>query len=98
MTDQQQARELTDHGHRIAQLELKVAELYKRIGQAEPRFGAGAEFGEAPTGAEHPRVVELLQSGDQLGAIKLYRELTGSGLGDARTAVDELAKTYPPLG
>jgi ribosomal protein L7/L12 len=98
MSDQQQSQELSEHGHRIAQLELKVAELYKRIGQAEPSFGGGSDFGEAPIGADHPRVIELIQAGNELGAIKLYRELTGAGLAESKDAVEELAKTYPPLG
>jgi len=34
---------------------------------------------------------DLLQSGNQIQAIKLYRELTGVGLAEAKDAVDRLA-------
>ncbi len=100
MSDAHQSQELLDHGHRIAQLELKVAELYKRLDQAEPAFGDGSGFSEPATvnASEHPRVIELVQSGNQIGAIKLYREITGLGLAEAKEAVDQLAQTYRPTG
>ena len=44
------------------------------------------------TASEDPRVIELLQSGNQIEAIKLYRELTGVGLAEAKDAVDELRR------
>ena len=41
---------------------------------------------------------DLLQSGNQIQAIKLYRELTGVGLAEAKDAVDQLAAMYRPTG
>ncbi len=38
-----------------------------------------------------PRIVEALRQGDKLLAIKIYRELTGKGLAEAKTAIDALA-------
>jgi ribosomal protein L7/L12 len=99
VTDQQQSQELTEHGHRIAQLELKVAELYKRLGQQEPALGEDSRSGEQDPGtvaAEHPRVIELLQADRKLEAVKLYRELTGSGLAEANDAVERLAAVHQP--
>lgn len=43
-------------------------------------------------------MIELLQSGNQIQAIKLYRELTGVGLAEAKDAVDGLAAMYRPTG
>ena len=97
MTD----RNLIDHGRRIAELERKVSELYKRLGQAEPTsLGDGSGFAEPASvvASEDPRVIELIQSGKELQAIKLYRELTGLGLAEAKDAVDELATMYRPQG
>ena len=93
-------QDLLDHGRRIAELERKVAELYERLGQAEPLSGFGGGFSEpAPSGAgEDPRVIELLQAGNQIAAIKLYRELTGVGLKQAKDAVDGISKTSRPEG
>ena len=41
---------------------------------------------------------DLLHSGNQIQAIKLYRELTGVGLAEAKDAVDQLAAMYRPTG
>ncbi len=86
--------DILDHGRRIADLERKVAELYKRLGQAEPDFSGGFTFAsdqpKSVTASEDPRVVTLAQSGKQIEAIKLYRELTGVGLAEAKDAVDRI--------
>jgi ribosomal protein L7/L12 len=93
-------RDLLDHGRRIAELERKVSELYQRLGQAEPRTGFDGGFSEpAATGVDaDPRLIELVQAGKQIQAVKLYRELTGAGLKAAKDAVDELTRTYRPGG
>ena len=59
-----------DLERRIAELERKVEELYRRLGTAEPGFGGNAA-------AADPRIIEALRSGNQIQAVKLYRELTG---------------------
>jgi ribosomal protein L7/L12 len=90
-----------DHGRRIAELERKVSELYKRLGQAEPSFGSGGFDSFEPasiTAADDPRLVELLQAGKEIQAIKLYRELTGVGLAEAKDAVDGMKAMYRPTG
>jgi len=88
--------DILDHGRRIADLERKVAELYKRLGQAEPDFSGGFTFASdqpaSVTASEDPRVVTLAQSGRQIEAIKLYRELTGVGLAEAKDAVDRIPR------
>ena len=80
-----------------------MAELYKRLGQAEPEFGGGltlrlgrAGFGEPR--ARTRRLIELIQAGRKIEAIKLYRELTGVGLAEAKDAVERLEETYRPIG
>jgi ribosomal protein L7/L12 len=37
-----------------------------------------------------PEVIELAQRGDKLTAVQKYRELTGSGLQEAKEAVDAI--------
>jgi ribosomal protein L7/L12 len=90
--------DILDHGRRIAELERKVAELYKRLGQAEPSFGGGLTFNSdqpaSVAASEDPRVLELIQAGKKIDAIKLYRELTGVGLAEAKDAVDRLDGAY----
>lgn len=40
-----------------------------------------------PTATVPPEVVALAQSGDRMGAMKKYRELTGAGLAEAQAVV-----------
>jgi ribosomal protein L7/L12 len=87
------SEDILDHGRRIAALERKVAELYERLGQAEPvsgGFGFDSDEPASVSAAEDPRLIELLQTGNKIGAIKLYRELTGAGLKEAKDAVEEM--------
>ena len=90
--------DILDHGRRIAELERQVAELYKRLGQAEPNFGGGVTFASdqpaSVAASEDPRVLELIQAGKKIDAIKLYRELTGVGLAEAKDAIDRLDGGY----
>jgi ribosomal protein L7/L12 len=90
--------DILNHGQRIATLERKVAELYKRLGQAEPEFGGGLTFASdqpaSVTAGEDPRLIELIQGDRKIEAIKLYRELTGVGLAEAKDAVERLEETY----
>ncbi|MFG2137106.1 ribosomal protein L7/L12 [Streptomyces sp. NPDC048650] len=61
---------------RLARLEQKVDRLLAHIGAEEP---------------EDPRMAELdglLVAGRKIQAIKMYRELTGAGLAEAKEAVD----------
>jgi Ribosomal protein L7/L12 C-terminal domain len=85
--------DLLDHGHRIAQLELKVAELYRRLRQEEPRSGFTFASDEPSSDNvfDDPRMAELLAADNKIQAIKLYRELTGAGLKQAKDAVERMA-------
>ena len=77
---------------RIAALERKVSDLYRRIGQAELEVGTGVdEFGKPTEAAAFDaEVLGLLQQGKKIQAIKMYRERTGLGLKEAKTAIDRL--------
>ncbi len=90
--------DILNHGQRIAALERKVAELYKRIGEAEPGFGGGSGFASdqpaSLSASEDPQVLELIQTGQKIEAIKRYRELTGVGLAEAKDAVERVEQGY----
>jgi ribosomal protein L7/L12 len=92
------SQDLVDHGRRIAELERKVDELYKRLGQGEPEFGMTFASDAAPSvsAADDPRLIELIQAGKKINAIKLYRELTGTGLAEAKDAVDRIEAMCRP--
>jgi ribosomal protein L7/L12 len=86
--------DILDHGRRIAELERKVAELYNHLGQGESPSAGGLVFASdaAPsvTAGDDPRLLELIGSGQKIEAIKRYRELTGSGLAEAKDAVERI--------
>ncbi len=67
---------------RINALEQQVQFLSRHFGIALPVQGPNLD-----------EVAALLKTGDKLGAIKRYRELTKTDLGTAKDAVDQLAVT-----
>ncbi|MET0957548.1 MAG: ribosomal protein L7/L12 [Solirubrobacterales bacterium] len=87
-----------DHGRRIAALERKVDDLYTRLGHAQPEFGMqfDSETPASVEAADDPRLIELIQAGETINAIKLYRELTGTGLAEAKDAVERIEQMYRP--
>ena len=90
--------DLVDHARRIAVLEAQVAALTKRLGAADAEASSAAQEASGFTfessggsaGADDPRIAEMVASGDKIGAIKLYRELTGVGLAEAKSAIDSM--------
>ena len=66
---------------RLARLEGKVEFLYKHLGITfVPEAGPG----------DDPRLIEALKKGDNLGAMKVYREIHQVGIDEARKGVDEI--------
>jgi len=56
---------------------------------------AGLPMPPPPTGAGMPADIALLaRSGKMIQAIKLYRELTGAGLKEAKAAVEAATRGY----
>lgn len=49
---------------------------------------------EGISNAPEQEIVSLLKNGKKIAAIKLYREKTGSGLADAKNAVEALASNH----
>jgi ribosomal protein L7/L12 len=67
---------------RVRQLEDRLEYLYKRlnISDADP----------AKDPVRSPEIQAALRRGNKIEAIKIYRELTGVGLAEAKRAVDEI--------
>jgi hypothetical protein len=61
---------------RLARIERRLALIMQRLEIEEPM----------------PGVVEQLEQGKKIQAIKIYREQTGAGLAEAKTAVEAIAK------
>ncbi len=79
-------------------LSLKLSSIEKRIGrlsQLDAKLDlllkhAGLEFD--PYENVSPAVVQALQRGEKIQAIKHYREATGVGLAEAKEAVEEIQR------
>ena len=90
-----EARELLEVKQRIALIEARLQQLFEHL-DLRPREGAaggggwwgGGEGGEAVNAAEDPEIQDLLAKGNEIQAIKRYRELTGAGLKEAKDAID----------
>ena len=65
---------------RINELEDRLKFIYRRlnIDYVEPNSDP----------ALSPQVQEALRHGNKIEAIKIYRELTGTGLGEAKAVID----------
>ncbi|MGB8983172.1 MAG: ribosomal protein L7/L12 [Anaerolineales bacterium] len=67
---------------RITELEDRLQFLYHRlnINYADPNANP----------ARSPQIQGAVRRGDKIEAIKIYRELTGVGLAEAKRAIDEI--------
>ena len=92
-----EARELLELKQRIALLETRLQQVFEHLDLA-PRESAGGEGGwwggsgdEGGTIApmDDPEIQDLLAKGNDIMAVKRYRELTGLGLKEAKDAIDE---------
>lgn len=84
------AMDNTEHARlreRVRVLEAQVAHLFRHLG-VDP----GAV--PPPSSELDPDVVQLINSGKKINAIKLYRERTGVGLKEAHDAIEAFEKRY----
>jgi ribosomal protein L7/L12 len=76
-------------GRRLLRLEQKVDFLLNELGLAEKEAAAAADMPRIdPALAE---VVALVQQNKKIQAIKLYRQITGVSLEEAKHAIDNMA-------
>jgi ribosomal protein L7/L12 len=68
---------------RVSRLEAEMEYLFKHF---------GLTFSENASPGDDPRVIEALKKNNLIEAIKAYRELTNSGLAEAKTAVEEIRR------
>jgi ribosomal protein L7/L12 len=66
---------------RIVRLEAQVDFLYRHL---------GVTFSENSYESDDPQIIEALNRNNIIEAIKYYREKTGVGLAEAKSAVEEM--------
>ena len=83
---------LPDDAERIDRLERQVQYLLRYVG-VDPETAAADEAAlgaRPPLAAASPEILALIQRGKPIKAIKLYREMTGASLKQAKNAIDGL--------
>lgn len=73
------------------QLSSFIDQVFERLRKIEEQLAvlsekAGVPY-EAPSKSAPEAVVEMVQQGDRIGAIRKYRELTGCGMDEAKEVV-----------
>jgi ribosomal protein L7/L12 len=76
----------------IATLKVEVARLTTLVDMLYKHLGIG-QLGAAALDQPDPAVVDAIQRGNKIMAIKLWRERTGVGLAEAKNAVESLARS-----
>lgn len=76
------------------QLSSFIDQVFERLRAIEAQLAilsekAGVPY-QAPSQSVPPEVLELVQHGDRMGAMKKYRELTGCGMAEAQEAIAKL--------
>ena len=71
---------------RVRELEEKLQFLYDRLNMNYVDPGSDSTLS--------PQIQEALRRGNKIEAIKIYRELTGTGLAEAKQAIDYLESRF----
>jgi ribosomal protein L7/L12 len=84
--------ELLEIKQRLALIETRLQQLFEHL-DLRPRETAGGGWsgggeGDMPDPATDPEIQDLLAKGNEIQAIKRYRELTGLGLAEAKEAIE----------
>jgi ribosomal protein L7/L12 len=89
-----EARELLEIKQRLALLEKRLAQVFEhldiapRAAEDEGGWWGGDEEGEPLDPLSDPEIEDLLAKGNEVHAIKRYRELTGLGVKEAKDAIE----------
>jgi ribosomal protein L7/L12 len=73
----------------VQQLRSRINELEDRLKFLYRHLGMAYEADPAASPINHPQIQEALRRGNKIEAIKIYRELTGVGLAEAKTEIDK---------
>lgn len=79
-----------------AELEERIARLERTVAYLMEHLKLVENEGFRPRSTLPPELIDLIQCGRKIEAIKLYREHTGVGLKEAKDAVEDLERKYRP--
>lgn len=79
-------------GLMIGSVERRLRRMERRLRKVEYRIDVVSRHVGVPTNDDELQAVDLLlERGSKIKAIKLYREITGAGLAEAKEAVEQRA-------
>lgn len=73
----------------VLQLRSRINELEDRLKFIYRHLGVAYESDSSASPINNPQIQEALRRGNKIEAIKIYRELTGVGLAEAKQAVEQ---------
>jgi len=76
----------------IQQLRSRVNELEDRLKFIYQRLGIDYATDPSANPISSPEIQAALRSGNKIEAIKIYRELTGVGLAEAKDAIEKAGR------
>jgi ribosomal protein L7/L12 len=79
-------RHLLEIKQRLALVESRLEQLFEHLDIAPQQ---APEPGDPGTAIDDPEIQDLLAKGNEVQAVRRYRELTGSGIADAQKAIRE---------
>jgi hypothetical protein len=75
----------------VSWFERRLARVWRSLARIEQRLeSVVAHLDVQPAGSDLVGVYELLRQGRKIAAVKLYCQLTGSGLAEAKRAVERI--------
>jgi ribosomal protein L7/L12 len=78
-------RQLLEIKQRLALIEARLQQLFEHLDIAPRESAEGGELD--PT--QDPEIQDLLAKGNQVQAVKRYRELTGAEISEAQRAIEQ---------
>lgn len=72
----------------VLQLRSRINELEERLKFLYRHLGVAYESDSSASPINNPQLQEALRRGNKIEAIKIYRELTGVGLAEAKEAIE----------
>lgn len=75
---------------RLSQLALKVGELERQLAYVMHKLNL--QYQAAPLSTAQTEALQWLRQGNKIEAIKVYRQHTGTGLKEAKDAIDALER------
>lgn len=76
----------------VLQLRSRINELEDRLKFLYRHLGVAYESDSSASPINNPQIQEALRRGNKIEAIKIYRELTGVGLAEAKQAVEQAGR------